>query len=92
MKKSAYVEAMAHIRKGLELLLTLPETVERAELELALQFDLATSLIVSKGFIAPEVEQAYARAYELCRQVGETPTLIPVLQGLRRLYATRMAI
>ena len=88
MKKSAYVEAMAHLRKGLELLQALPETAERAELELALQFDLATSLIVSKGWIAPEVEQAYARAYELCRQVGETPTLIPVLQGLRRLYAT----
>jgi predicted ATPase len=89
MKKSAYVEAMAHLRKGLELLQTLPETVERAELELMLQFDLAASLCVSKSWTAPEVEQAYARALELCRFVGETPTLIPVLQGLRRLYALR---
>jgi predicted ATPase len=89
MKKSAYVEAIAHLRKELELLHTLPETAERAELELSLQFDLATSLIVPKGWIAPEVEQAYARAYELCRQVRETPMLIPVLQGLRRLYAAR---
>jgi predicted ATPase len=89
MKKSAYVEAIAHLRKGLELLQTLPETAERAELELALQFDLAASLCVSKGWTAIEVEKAYARAYELCRQVGETPMLIPVLQGLRRLYATR---
>jgi class 3 adenylate cyclase/predicted ATPase len=89
MKKSAYVEATAHLRKGLELMQKLPETDERAELELALQFDLAQSLIVSKGWTAPEVERAYARAYELCRQVVETPKLIPVLQGLRRLYATR---
>jgi class 3 adenylate cyclase/predicted ATPase len=89
MTKSAYVEAMAHLRKGLELLQTLPETAERAELELALQFDLAASLIVSKGGTAPEVEKAYVRALELCRQVGETPMLIPVLQGLRRLYALR---
>ena len=89
MKKSAYVEAMAHLRKGLELLKTLPETAERAELELALQFDLGASLIVSKGWIAPEVEQAYVRSYELCRQVGETPKLIPVLHGLRRPYALR---
>jgi predicted ATPase len=89
MKKSAYMEAMAHLRKGLELLQTLPETAQRAELELALQFDLAASLVVSKGGIAPDVEQAYTRALELCRQVGETPTLIPVLQGLRRLYALR---
>ena len=89
MKRSAYVEAMAHLRKGLELLQTQPETTERANLELALQFDLAASLCVSKGWIAPEVEQAYIRSYELCRQVGEPPKLIPVLQGLRRLYALR---
>ncbi|NIO03975.1 MAG: AAA family ATPase, partial [Proteobacteria bacterium] len=88
---SAYVEAVAHLRKGLEVLQALPETAERVELELALQFDLATSLIVSKGWTASEVEQAYARAYELCRHVGETPTLIPLLQGLRRLYALRGA-
>jgi predicted ATPase len=89
MKKSAYVEAIAHLKQGLELLPKLPETVERGELELTLQFDLAASLCVSKGWIAPELEQAYTRALELCREVGETPKLIPVLQGLRRLYALR---
>jgi predicted ATPase len=89
IEKSAYVEAIVYFRKGLEVLQKLPETSERDELELALQYDLAESLIVSKGYIAPEVEQAFTQAYELCRQVGETPKLIPVLQGLRRLYALR---
>jgi predicted ATPase len=70
---SAYVEAIAHLRKGLEVLQTLPETAERVKLELTLQSDLAPSLIVSKGWTAPEVEQAYARAYELCRQVRGGP-------------------
>jgi predicted ATPase len=88
-ERSAYADAIAHLKKGLEMVLLLPETTERDELELELQFDLATSLIVFKGYTAPEVEQAYARAYELCRQIGETPTLIPVLQGLRRLYSLR---
>jgi predicted ATPase len=83
------VEAIAYLREGLGLLQTLPETAERAKLELSLQFDLATSLIVSKGWIAPEVEQAYTRALERCQEMGETPKLIPVLQGLRRLYALR---
>jgi class 3 adenylate cyclase/predicted ATPase len=87
--RSAYVESIAYLNKGLAELQTLPETTAHAELELALQFDLASSLIVSKGWIAPEVEQAYTRALDLCRQLGETPTLIPVLQGLRRLYALR---
>ena len=38
-------------------------------------------LMATKGYAAPEVEQAYARARELCRQVGETPQLFPVLLG-----------
>ena len=39
-----------------------------------------------KGFAAPEVEQAYARARELCQQVGDTPQLFPVLRGLWVFY------
>jgi predicted ATPase len=38
---------------------------------------------------ALEVEQAYARAHALCQRVGDTPQLIPVLQGLRRFYLAR---
>jgi predicted ATPase len=88
-ERSAYVDAIAHFEKGLAKVQKLPETTERDKLELALQFDLSTSLIVFKGYTAPEVEQAYVRAHALCQQVGETPTLVPVLQGLRRLYALR---
>jgi predicted ATPase len=35
------------------------------------------------------VEQAYARAQELCQQVGETPQHFPVLWGLWRFYNNR---
>ena len=42
--------------------------------------------MAAKGQGAPEVGQAYARARELCRQVGETPQLFPVLWGLWRFY------
>ena len=38
---------------------------------------------------APEVEQAYTRARELCQQVGETPQLFPVLGGLWAFYLVR---
>ena len=38
---------------------------------------------------APEVEKAYARARELCQQVGETPQLFPVLLGLWAFYVVR---
>jgi len=35
------------------------------------------------------VEQVYARAQELCQQVGESPQLFPVLWGLWRFYTAR---
>src|SRR5262249_42654019 len=37
----------------------------------------------------PEVEKAYARARELCRQIGETPQLFRVLGGLWTFHIAR---
>ncbi|MGE0825315.1 MAG: adenylate/guanylate cyclase domain-containing protein [Candidatus Binatia bacterium] len=83
-QRSANVEAISHFTRGLELLKTLPETPERAQQELMLQVALGTPLMATKGLAAPEVGQAYTRALALCRQVGETPQLLPVLFGLWR--------
>ncbi|MBI3757316.1 MAG: AAA family ATPase [Deltaproteobacteria bacterium] len=88
-QRSANVEAIAHLTKGLELLKTLPDTPERAQQELMLQIALGAPLIVVKGYAAPEVEATYTRARELCQQVGETPQLFPVLFGLRAFYTSR---
>jgi predicted ATPase len=44
--------------------------------------DLGVALTVTKGFAAPEVEQAYTRARELCQQMGDISKLFPVLYGL----------
>jgi predicted ATPase len=38
---------------------------------------------------APEVEQAYARARQLCLQVGDAPQLFPVLWGLWWFYEAK---
>ena len=77
VERSAYMEAIAHLTKGLELLKTLPDTPERAQQELTLQLAWATALMATRGYAAPEVERAYARARELCQQVGETPNSLP---------------
>ena len=45
--------------------------------------------MANKGVAASEVEQAYARRRELCRQVGETPQLFPALWGLWYFYNVR---
>jgi class 3 adenylate cyclase len=91
MQRSALVEAVNHLTKGLELLRTFLDTPERVQQELVLQTTLGPALIATKGYAAPEVEQAYARARVLCRQAGETPQLIPVLFGLRLYYQQRAA-
>ena len=85
-ERSANVEAIAHLTRGLGLLESLPDTVERAEKDLALQIDLGLALQAAKGFGAAEVQQTYARARELCEQVGNTPHLFRALWGLATYY------
>jgi class 3 adenylate cyclase/predicted ATPase len=87
--RSANPEAVQHLTKGLELLGTLPETPTRAQQELDLLIALGPALVATKGSAAPEVEQTYARARELCAQVGQTPQLFPTLWGLCRFYYGR---
>jgi predicted ATPase/class 3 adenylate cyclase len=89
LERSAHAEAIAHLTTGLALLTSLPETPERTRRDLVLHITLGTALIATRGYAAPEVEQAYARARELVQQVGETPELFPVLFGLRLFYQQR---
>jgi len=88
-QRAANVEAITYLSKGIELVQTLPDTPERAQQELPLQTALGGSLITHKGFAAPEVGALYMRARELCRQVGETPQIFPVLWGLCAFYSVR---
>jgi TOMM system kinase/cyclase fusion protein len=92
LERSAHVEAIAHLAKGLGLLKTFPDIPERTQQELTLQITLGAALRVTKGSVAPEVEQTYARARELCQQVGETPQLFSVLWGLWAFYHGRVAL
>jgi predicted ATPase/class 3 adenylate cyclase len=89
IEHSALVEAIRHLTKGLALIKTLPDTPERAPQELALQIALGVPLIATRGYAAPEVQQAYARARELCHLLGETSQLFPVLRGLYAYYLVR---
>jgi predicted ATPase len=82
----AYAEAISHVTMALELLETLPDSVERAQRELALQLTLARAIGDTQGLGAPEVGKAFARARALCQQVGEPPQLFPVLGGLGEFY------
>ncbi|TEU21724.1 MAG: hypothetical protein E3J21_01880, partial [Anaerolineales bacterium] len=78
---SAYQEAIAHLTRGLALLMALPDSPERAQQELALQLALGMGWL-STSAPAPEVEKAYIRARELCQQMGKTSQLCRVVGEL----------
>jgi hypothetical protein len=86
IQRSADVEAVSHLTKGLGVLASLPESSERLAHEQMLYTTLGTPLIVTKGYAAPEMEQLYTCARELCQRVGETSQLVEVLVGLRVFY------
>src|SRR5438128_10620215 len=92
LQRSANLEAISHLTKGLEVLRTLPDSPEHLQHELDLQIPLGQALTVTKGYAAPEVGHTYGRARELCQQVGETPQLFPVLRGLWNFYLIRMEL
>jgi class 3 adenylate cyclase/predicted ATPase len=86
---SAEVEAVAHLHRGLTLLEQIPESPERLRLELELQSTLGRAWSIRHGFAAPEVEQAYRRALELCSALGDIPQVFSVLLGLWSFSITR---
>jgi class 3 adenylate cyclase/tetratricopeptide (TPR) repeat protein len=86
VQRSSQAEAIGLFTSALELLQTLPETFPRLEQELTLQLSLGPALWIVKGWAVPEASQAFARAHELCRQIGETPQLSQALHGLASYY------
>ena len=89
LRRFAYREAVGLSRRGLELLGKLPDSAERAEQELYLQLALGLPLIATKGYAAADVGSAYARARELCQQLGEKREIFEVLWGLWAFYLLR---
>jgi TOMM system kinase/cyclase fusion protein len=89
IERSANVEAIAHLRQGIALLTTLPETPARVQAELTFQTTLGPALMATRGYGAPEVAATYHRARALCEQAEETSELFPVLWGMWLLYTGR---
>ena len=91
-QQSANFEAVAHLGNGLEVLGKLPGSSARDRQELDLQIALGSPLIVTMGYAAPEVEQAYLRAQKLGRRIGDVPQLFTATWGLSILNLTRMRL
>jgi len=89
VKVSANQEAIQHFKQALDLLKTLPESLNRDKQELSLLLALVLPLQATQGFASPELGQAVTRAQELCHDFGETPEVFLALSQIAGYYSTR---
>ena len=89
VRRSAGVEAIAHLTKGLEIVASLPDSSERVRLELALVMTLAGPLVGAKGYGATEVERLMNRARDLARRADDAPQVFPAVFGLWLFHVAR---
>jgi predicted ATPase len=80
-ERSANLEAIRHLTRGLEALKTLPESPERDRRELSFQIAVGTPLIAVHGYSAAQTGAAYSRARVLCERLGEAEPLVATLSG-----------
>jgi predicted ATPase len=82
LARSAMLEAVAQLSRGLEALRALPASLERDRRELDLQVALGGAQVAAKGWAATETGETYTRARELCERIDDRAQLLPVLWGL----------
>ena len=81
LAQSALIEAVSRLRRGLDIVKTVPLEAIRERLEFKLELALGPALIASKGYTAAETIESYARARELCARLNRPYELNSVLHG-----------
>ncbi len=79
--RSANIEAIAHLRRGIDALVPVAETPGRLKLELALQLALGPVLMANEGFSSAHGEAAYLRAQSLAERLGDDRALFAAAWG-----------
>jgi class 3 adenylate cyclase/tetratricopeptide (TPR) repeat protein len=79
--RSANVEAVAHLSRGIAALRSLPETPEHRRQELALQLAIGPALMATRGFGSHEAVGAYRRARTLVDGVEDDRARFAAIWG-----------
>lgn len=77
--RSANLEAIAHLRRGIELTQHLPAGSGKDRSELDLQVLLGPSLVATQGPAASNALATFSRARELCERLGQPPEYLQVM-------------
>src|SRR5262249_9028722 len=78
----AYREALTLAERGMAMLKEVPETPGREPREVLHLMAIALAMQPLKGYGAPELEQTFARARQLCDRLGENPQFFGVDAGI----------
>jgi DNA-binding winged helix-turn-helix (wHTH) protein/predicted ATPase len=81
LRRSANQEAIGHLRRALAAIDGIADDGERTKTEVELLIGLGAAFMATRGFGAPEVLDAYARAEMLCERLGERADIFPALWG-----------
>ncbi len=81
LARSAIVEAIGRLKKGLALVSTLPENERRYRLELDFCLYLAQALVANTGYTSKATFEVVERARRACDKLGQPPQLAAVLSG-----------
>jgi tetratricopeptide (TPR) repeat protein len=80
--RSANIEAIGHLRRGIEAVGQLPDGLPKDRLELDLQFVLGPCIIATRGPIADAALRTFERAHALCERLQDPPEHLNVLYWL----------
>ncbi|TIW61020.1 MAG: hypothetical protein E5V49_13080 [Mesorhizobium sp.] len=81
MARSAHIDAVAHLKAGLDLVAQLGEGTERLRTEMHLQAALGQAFVSKNGFAADETGKAFERAAEISALIGDVSQFIRIFYG-----------
>jgi len=88
-RRSGFVEAISQLEKGLALLQAQPRSSSRTRQEMQLYVTLGDINAEYRGFSDIECGNAYIKALELCRELGDAPEIFSVLSRVGSFQITR---
>ena len=86
-RKSGHHEAVAHLRRAIELLGDLPPGRALNAIELDIQMLMASSVMAIQSYADPDVRTAYERARDLCVTLRDDVQMGHALAGLSIVYS-----
>jgi len=85
----ANVEAIAHLRRGIEAVDRLPADPMKDRVDLDLQLALGPCVIATQGPASSMAAATFARARKVCERLGDPPEYLHVMQWLMVALAVR---